>query len=76
MYYLYGQNTTIYIHTEQYTRYTTTCFGPVYWTSSGCTVNLTSSYTICAWGIVGGTRSRLTLVGGMVLDHYGPVLTL
>ena len=22
----------------------------------------------------GGTRSRLTLVGGMVLDHYGPVL--
>jgi len=25
-------------------------------------------------GYSGGTRSRLTLVGGMVLDHYGPVL--
>jgi len=30
--------------------YTPTCFGPVYWPSSGCTVNLTSSCTICAWG--------------------------
>jgi len=28
--------------------HTATCFGPVYWPSSGCIVNLTSSYTICA----------------------------
>jgi len=42
---------------------TTTCFGPVYWPSSGCTVNLISSYTICVWGTVGGTRSRPTVVG-------------
>jgi len=27
----------------------TTCFGPVYWPSSGCITNLISSYTICAW---------------------------
>jgi len=74
IYYLYGQNTTIYFHTEEYIGYTTTSFGPVYWPSSGCTVNLTSSYTICAWGTPGGTRSRLTLVGGMVLNHYEPVL--
>jgi len=32
--------------------YTTTCFGPVCWPLSGCTVNLTNSYTICAWGTV------------------------
>jgi hypothetical protein len=32
----------------------TTCFGPVYWQSSGCIINLTSSYTICAWGTLGG----------------------
>jgi hypothetical protein len=43
----------------------TTCFGPVYWPSSGCIINLISSYTICAWGTVQGTRSRLTVVGGM-----------
>ena len=30
-------------------------------------------YNMCV-GYSGGTRSRLTLVGGMVLDHYGPVL--
>jgi len=29
--------------------HTTTCFGPVYWQLSGCIINLTSSYTICAW---------------------------
>ena len=29
--------------------HTTTCFGPVYWPSSGCIINLTSSYTIYAW---------------------------
>ena len=29
--------------------HTTTCFGPVYWPSSGCIINLISSYTICAW---------------------------
>jgi hypothetical protein len=29
IYYLYGQNTTIYFHTEYYVGYTTTCFGPV-----------------------------------------------
>ena len=45
--------------------HTTTCFGPVYWPSSGCIINLTSSYTIRAWGTLGGTRSRLTVVGGM-----------
>ena len=28
---------------------TTTCFGPVYWSSSGCIINLISSYIICAW---------------------------
>jgi hypothetical protein len=56
--------------------HTTTCFGPLYWPSSGCTVNLTSNYTIFAWGTLGGTRSCLTLVEGMVLDHCGPVLTL
>ena len=33
--------------------------------------NLTSS---CAWGTLGGTRSRLTMVGGMALDYYGQVL--
>jgi len=69
MYYIYGQNTTIYFHTEKYNGYTTTCFGPVYWPSSDFTINLTSSYTICAWGTLGGTRSRLTLVGDMSLDH-------
>jgi len=68
MYYLYGQNTTVYFHTECYTGYTTTFFGPVYWSSSGFTVNLTSSYKICGWGTVGGTRSRLTVVSGIVLD--------
>jgi hypothetical protein len=26
-------------------------------------------------GYPGGTKSRLTVVGGMVLEHYGPVLT-
>jgi threonine/homoserine/homoserine lactone efflux protein len=36
--------------------YTTTCFGLVYWPSSGYTVNLTRSYTICAWGTVGGNE--------------------
>ena len=40
--------------------HTTTCFGPVYWPSSGCNINLISSYTVCAWGTVGETRSRLT----------------
>ena len=30
----------------------------------------------CAWGTLGGTRSRLTLVGGVVVDHYGPALIL
>ena len=34
--------------------HTTTCFGPVYWPSSGCIINLISSYTICAWVTVGG----------------------
>ena len=47
--------------------HTTTCFGLVYWPSSGCTITFTSCYTICAWGTVGGTRSRLTVVGGMAL---------
>jgi len=28
--------------------HTTTCFGPVYWPSSGCIINLINSYTICA----------------------------
>ena len=27
----------------------TTCFGPVYWPSSGCIINLISSYKIYAW---------------------------
>ena len=30
---------------------TTTCFGPVYWSSSGCIINLISNYTVCAWVI-------------------------
>ena len=30
-------------------------------------------YNMCA-GYCGGTRSRLTVVGGMVLDLYEPVL--
>ena len=34
--------------------HTTTCFGPVYLPSSGCIINLISSYTICAWGTLGG----------------------
>ena len=51
MYYLYGQNTTVYFHTECYTGYTTTFFGPVYWSSSGFTVNLTSSYTMSSENI-------------------------
>ena len=44
--------------------HTTTCFGPVYWPSSGCIINFMSSYTICAWVTLGGrdlvckTRSR------------------
>ena len=54
--------------------HTTICFGPVYWPSSGCNVNLISNYTICAWNTLGRTRSRLTVVGGMALDYYGPVL--
>jgi hypothetical protein len=29
--------------------HTTTCFGPAYWPSSGCIINLISSYTVCAW---------------------------
>jgi len=32
-------------------------------------------YNMCV-GYSGGTRSRLTLVDGMVFDHCGPVLTL
>ena len=31
-------------------------------------------YNMCVGGTVGGTGSRLTVVGGMVLEHYGPVL--
>jgi hypothetical protein len=42
----------------------TTCFGPVYWPSSGCIINLISNYTIYAW-VLWGTRSRLKVVGGM-----------
>ena len=34
--------------------HTTTCFGPVYWPSSGCIINLISSYTVCAWVTLGG----------------------
>ena len=34
--------------------HTTICFSPVYWPSSGCVINLISSYTICAWGTLGG----------------------
>ena len=30
--------------------HTTSCFGPVYWPSSGCIINSISSYTICARG--------------------------
>jgi hypothetical protein len=45
--------------------HTTTCFGPVYWPSSGCIINFISSYTICAWVTLWGTRFRLTVVGGM-----------
>ena len=45
--------------------HTTTCFGPVDWPSSGCIINLISSYTICVCVTLGGTRSRLTVVGGM-----------
>jgi hypothetical protein len=51
-----------------------TSFGWYFHPSSGAYYNyLTSNYTICAWGTVGGTRSRLTLVGGMALDCYGTV---
>jgi len=45
--------------------HTTTCSGPVYWPSSGCIINLISSYTICEWVTLGISRSRLTVVGGM-----------
>ena len=48
--------TQLYIFTQN-----STCFGPVFWPSSGSTANLTSSYTICAWGALGRTRSRFTL---------------
>jgi hypothetical protein len=30
-------------------RCSTTCFGPIYWPSSGWIINLISSYTIYAW---------------------------
>jgi hypothetical protein len=33
------------------------------------TVNLTSSYTICAWGTLGGTRSRLTFIHSFIF-HF------
>jgi len=46
--YIFTQNSTLGIQLH--------VFGPAYWPSSGCTVNSTSSYTICAC---------LTLVGGM-----------
>ena len=57
---------------------TTTCFGPIYWTSSGCT--LTYRATIQhVWGIMGvwgvrGTRSRYysrntRYSSGMTLDY-------
>jgi hypothetical protein len=32
--------------------HTSTCFGPVYWPSSYCIVNVLSSYTICACGLL------------------------
>jgi len=35
--------------------HTTTCFGPVYWPSSGCIINLISSYTIYAGVLWGGS---------------------
>jgi hypothetical protein len=45
--------------------HTTTCFGPVYWPSSDCIINLISRCTICTWVTLVGTRSRLTVVCGM-----------
>jgi hypothetical protein len=60
MYFLYGWNTTIYFHTDWYNECTRKCFGPVYWPSSSCTVNLTSSYTICAWGTLGGGGGEIS----------------
>ena len=36
--------------------------------------NKKKNYTICARGTLGGTRSHLTIVGGVALDYYGPVL--
>jgi hypothetical protein len=33
--------------------HTATCFGPVYWPSPGCIINLISSYTISAWCTLG-----------------------
>jgi len=51
---IYGRNTTIYTYIYMYILshrlvHTTTCFGPVYWPSSGCIINLISSYAIYAW---------------------------
>jgi len=50
-----------------YIVHTTTCFGIAYWPSSGCTTNLISGYTTML-GYSGGTRSRLTAVGGMFMS--------
>jgi len=46
---IWSEHKYIFSHTIVHT---TTCFGPVYWPSSGCIINLVSSYS--AWGTVGG----------------------
>jgi len=38
--------TQLYILLSHRLVHTTTCFGPVYWPSSGCIINLIRSYTI------------------------------
>jgi len=52
-----------------YIVHTTTCFGLAHWPSSGCTTNLISGYTTMR-GYCGGTRSRVTAVGGMFMSLF------
>ena len=58
-----------------YNRYTTTCFGPMYWPSSGCTLTCQATIQMGGFGCVcvcgGGVGGRdlvFITVGGIPLD--------
>ena len=58
---LYGQNTTILSPSVVYRLYsTTTCFGPGYWPSPGCSQLIDQLYNVRRF-YSGGTRPHVTI---------------